>query len=200
MRARALILGLVAAALGAVLLAPASGSGSVPGGLRARPAPPNYSAAACKMLGEDPTLTGYVFHGHSGYHRSSRNICEVGSCWEYTTIDGQRKCKYGRGATLTINVESTEKIAKNVVRHALHSGYDPVNIPADLAGIQNDGDTGAKVVFAVGRAVALFNLGAASDLTPHPHAPYVRAKAEDKAVWIAKSLRNDGCPQNPRKC
>jgi hypothetical protein len=177
----------------------ALGSSRAPGAeFRARDA---LGTSACQLLVEPITAKTWVGSGHRVFKLQPPKSCSLGSCWQKVENPntGGMSCAYGRGAILSLDIESTAVIAKNRVRRALRKGYQTLSGPADIAGITSD-SSGAGVILAVDRTVALLTYGANSETSPHPAAPGARAYAEDKAAQIALHLRDEGCPRRPRAC
>jgi hypothetical protein len=176
----------------------AVGFGRAPGvSLRARDA---LGTSACKLLTEIPNAKNWVGSGHRVFQLQPPKTCSLGSCWQevQNPSTGGKSCAYGRGAVLSLDIESTPVIAKNRVRRALRKGYETLNV-ADLAGLTSD-QSGTGIIFAVDRVVALLTYGANSETTSHPVARGARFTSEDKAAQIALHLRNEGCPRRPRSC
>jgi hypothetical protein len=122
------------------------------------------------------------------------NSCSAQSCWaHFTSSSGSKKCAYGRGATITLAREPTARQAREKVRSYLHRGYRRVNLGADLAGIVAN-SKGAGVVMAVGRTIAAFTLGAASDNNSNSTWAGAKVLLKKGARRIATALRRPGCP------
>jgi hypothetical protein len=162
----------------------------------------SLGASGCKLLAEVQDAKIWVGSGgHKVVRYQPAKTCSLSSCWQEVRnpSTGGKSCAYRRGAILSLDVEATPVIAENRVRLAVRKGYEPLNIPADVAGITSD-QSGTGIILAVDRTVALLTYGAQSDTTAHPVARLARFKAEDKAEHIALRLRNEGCPQRPVSC
>ena len=157
--------------------------------------------SACNLLGYAGAL-GLVSGGQPGSLQTVVDGCAAISCWEtYTDPDtGSERCHYGRGATLALGHARSAKRADKLIRRSIGTGYRPVKVGADLAGIVV-GPKGGGVVLAVGRSTALFALGATSDDNPDPTWGYdATGVLKGAARRIVRGLKRPGCPVDAGKC
>jgi hypothetical protein len=116
------------------------------------------------------------------------NSCVDGVCVEHVTEEGQTRCHYARGATLTLACERSVKAARAAVSKQLHKGYKRIQVGADLAGIVYSSKI-AAVIMAFHKNVILFNMGASSDDNPNPTWPGVKQDVITGARNLTKYLR-----------
>ena len=120
--------------------------------------------------------------------------CVDGVCVEHVTEEGQTKCHYARGATLTLGCERSAKAALAEVNKQLRKGYKRIQVGADVAGIVYSSKA-AAVIMAFHKDVIMFNMSASSDDNPNPTWPGVRQDVITGARNLTKYLRkvNTNC-------
>ena len=177
--------------------------GALSGPAAAAPSDSDLADSACFLLfvaGAPGAVTGDDA-SNSAKRDQFLTACTYASCWSRVQDpDGTTKCSYGRGATLTINVASSAKAARRVVKNKyLAKGFHRVKVGADIAGIGHV-EGGYLIVMAVGKSLALLSIGPASDTDASPSWPGVRQEAIREAKTFARRLHKHGCPADYHRC